>query len=213
MSQNTSSAVMQQRHEPTDSLDFFPTPLWATRALCEWLAQRFGSLGDKSCLEPACGQGHMARALADYFRVVISTDVFDYGFGAVEDFLFPGQDALTDWTITNPPFRLALQFIAKGLSRSRVGTAMLVRTSFLEGVGRHDALFSKTPPLAVLQFSERVPMFKGKLDEKGSTATSYCWLVFGGGRAGWPTEFHWIPPCRRRLERAGDYRQFEGATP
>ena len=38
MSQNRSSAVMAQRKEPPDSLDFFPTPPWATRALCERLA-------------------------------------------------------------------------------------------------------------------------------------------------------------------------------
>lgn len=33
MAQNTSSAVMAQRSEPHDSLDDFPTPPWATRAL------------------------------------------------------------------------------------------------------------------------------------------------------------------------------------
>ena len=37
MSQNRSSAVMQQRSEPHDSLDDFPTPPWATRALCQHL--------------------------------------------------------------------------------------------------------------------------------------------------------------------------------
>ena len=35
MSQNTSHAVMNQRREARDSLDDFPTPPWATRALCE----------------------------------------------------------------------------------------------------------------------------------------------------------------------------------
>ena len=33
--QNTSHAVMAQRIEPHDSLDYSPTPPWATRALCE----------------------------------------------------------------------------------------------------------------------------------------------------------------------------------
>ncbi len=37
--QNRSSAVMQQRSEPHDSLDDFPTPPWATRALCEYIAR------------------------------------------------------------------------------------------------------------------------------------------------------------------------------
>ena len=39
MTQNRSSAVMQQRKEPHDSLDDFPTPPWATRALCEVIAK------------------------------------------------------------------------------------------------------------------------------------------------------------------------------
>lgn len=37
MTANRSTAVMQRRVEPLDSLDDFPTPPWATRALCEWL--------------------------------------------------------------------------------------------------------------------------------------------------------------------------------
>lgn len=204
MSQNTSSAVMQQRREPSDSLDFFPTPLWGTRALCVWLERQIGALEVLTCLEPACGQGHMARALAEYFKSVTASDVFDYGYGSVDDFLFPGDDGIVDWTITNPPFRLAAEFIAMALRRSRKGCAMLVRTSFLEGTGRYRELFSKTPPRAVLQFTERVPMFKGRVDAKGSTATSYAWLVFEHGFTG-RTEFHWIPKCRKLLERVGDY--------
>jgi hypothetical protein len=39
VTQNRSSAVMQQRSEPHDSLDDFPTPPWATRALCVWLSK------------------------------------------------------------------------------------------------------------------------------------------------------------------------------
>ena len=35
MVQNLSHAVMAQRHEAKDSLDDFPTPPWATRALLE----------------------------------------------------------------------------------------------------------------------------------------------------------------------------------
>lgn len=30
---NRSQAVMSQRSEPHDSFDYFPTPVWATRAL------------------------------------------------------------------------------------------------------------------------------------------------------------------------------------
>lgn len=207
MAQNVSTAVMQRRTEPADSLDFFPTPLWATRALCEWLRDKNGYLG--SCLEPACGQGHMARALGEYFDLVAASDVHAYGYGAVEDFLFPGASSEFDWVITNPPFRLAEQFVEAGLRRSRQGCAMLVRIAFLEGIGRYENLFTRHPPRAILQFTERVPMFKGRVDPKGSSATAYCWIVWKHRWEGAP-EFHWISPCRKRLERAGDYEDFTG---
>ena len=203
MSQNTSSAVMAQRVEAHDSLDHFPTPPWATRALCEWLRSNVLALG--SVWEPACAEGHMSRALGEYFATVHSSDVHDYGFGARRDFLWPGHDeGAFDWIVTNPPFRLADQFAIKGLSIASRGVALLVRTAFLEGGERYRTLFSVQPPADILQFSERVPMFKGRLDRAGSTATAYCWLVFRKGALG-ATHFHWIAPCRKRLERDSDY--------
>jgi hypothetical protein len=208
MTQNTSHAVMSQRHEAHDSLDHFPTPPWATRALCEWLDQGTDEqIQAQTCWEPACAEGHMSRALAEYFAHVISTDVYDYGFGDVDDFLFPSREVRCDWIITNPPFRLGQQFARAAIDRALVGSALLVRVAFLESADRYSALYRGSPPSDILQFVERVPMFKGRLDRHGSTATAYCWLVWRKGESGRPTHFHWITPCRRRLERDSDYLQ------
>lgn len=207
MSQNTSHAVMQQRHEAHDSLDDFPTPPWATRALIEHVIDPAGVMGD-SCWEPACNRGFMARPLSEYFETVHTSDIHDYGIGAfIGDFLFPTSfpnerfDA-PKWIITNPPFRLAEQFITRARDIATVGCAVIVRTSFLEGVGRYNGLFKDNPPNIIAQFCERVPMVKGRYDPKASTATSYTWMVWIKGLTG--TEFVWIPPCRRNLERAED---------
>lgn len=202
MSQNTSSAVMQQRKEPSDSFDYFPTPLWATRALCEWLKVRSFIRPDMTVSEPACGEGHMARALSEYFGAVEASDIQDMGYGKQQDYLFMPQEKV-DWTITNPPFRLAQEFIAQASKSSRYGIAMIVRAAFLESVGRYNELWTKNPPSFVLQFSERVPMFKGRVDPKGSSATSYCWIVWIDGEDS--TQLDWIAPCRKRLEKEGDY--------
>lgn len=203
--QNTSSAVMQQRSEPHDSLDDFPTPPWATRALCEWLkARHFGALDDFSCREPAANRGHMVAPLKEYFGQVDGSDIHDYGYDfPVEDYLFGQAPSEVDFTITNPPFKLAEQFIERMLETSMVGCAVIVRAAFLESVGRYERLFSKNPPTHVLQFTERVVMHKSKLSEKGSTATAYAWLVWLKGE--WETHLEWIPPCRKQLERPGDY--------
>ena len=204
---NTSSAVMQQRREPHDSLDDFPTPPWATRALCQWLMDRKClRLHHMSVREPAANRGHMVRPLSESFESVEASDVHDYGAGyPVRDYLFGPDPALSDFTITNPPFRLAEQFIHRMLETSRIGCAVIVRTAFLEGIARYENLFKRRPPAHVLQFCERVVMHKGRLSPKGSTATAYCWLVWLRDHAAAPTQFDWIPPCRKRLERPSDY--------
>ena len=220
MAQNRSSAVMQRRHEAPDSLDYFPTPPWATRALCEWIDTQTARLPTWSVWEPACGEGHMARPLGEYFRFVTATDVHDYSAtyadqARVGDFLLTWDHSPmiqahgVDWIVTNPPFRLAQEFIATAHAIAKHGIAMLVRSAFLESRERYENLFAKTPPSDILQFVERVPMHKGVLAADASTATAYCWLVWffpancavGDG----VPRFHWIAPCRSRLERISDY--------
>ena len=202
--QNTSHAVMSQRVEASDSPDDFPTPPWATRALLEHVVGA-GNLGGLTCLEPACGAGHMAKVLKEYFGEVQCSDAYEYGYAPVRDFLsYPYETNAVDWVITNPPFRLAEEFVHRSLSVARVGVAMLVRTVFLESVGRYNRLFLNDPPTKFAQFVERVPMVKGRLDEKASTATGYAWLVWEHNITD-HSRVIWIPPCRRALEKPNDY--------
>jgi len=204
--QNMTHAVMSQRVEPNDSPDDFPTPPWATRALLEHIIGP-AELSALTCLEPACGAGHMAKVLEEYFSQVRSSDAHSYGYGAVRDYLsLPYEAKAVDWVITNPPFRLAEEFVLRSLDVARAGVAMLVRTVFLESVGRYERLFKNHPPSVFAQFVERVPMVRGRLDAKASTATGYAWLVWEhAGRGG--AAVKWIPPCRRLLERRSDYSE------
>lgn len=202
--QNTSHAVMSQRVESGDSPDDFPTPPWATRALLEHVIGADG-LDQLTCLEPACGVGHMAKVLNEYFKEVRCADAYDYGFAPIRDFLsYPYETNAVDWVITNPPFRLAEEFVQRSFDVARRGVAMLVRTVFLESVGRYNRLFLNDPPSKFAQFVERVPIVKGRLDGKATTATGYAWLVWEHHIRG-DCKVVWIPPCRRRLERPNDY--------
>ena len=201
--------MMAKRTEETDSLDFFPTPLWATRALIEKVIGA-GNVSGLECLEPACGMGHMVRPLSEYFRAVDAFDIHPYGCGMVIDFLDidERESRRWDWIITNPPFNLAEQFIIKARTMCRHGVAMLVRTQFLETVGRYNRLFKSDPPNITAIFVERVPMLKGRVSKTATTATSYCWLIWNGTKTTFriaPPRIEWIPPCRKELERDGDY--------
>lgn len=202
-------AVAAKRLDSKDSLDDFPTPPWATRALIEHVIGP-KRVCDQICWEPAANRGYMSRPLQEYFKYVMESDIHDYGDRNVADFLSIEVDKsnlLVHWVITNPPFNKAQQFIEKAQSIATDGVAMLVRTSFLEGIMRYQTMFMTNPPDIVAQFSERVPMIKGKYDPKASTATSYCWLVWyidGHKEANKQTILTWIPPCKKQLEKAND---------
>lgn len=186
-------------------MDDFPTPPWATRALIEHVIEDKHTIAAMTCLEPACGVGHMSKVLKEYFATVHDADVSNYGYGDVCDFLkHPYADASYDWVITNPPFRLAEDFVLRALTIAHIGVAILARTVFLESAGRYKAIFQTTPPTRFAQFVERVPMLKGRLDKAATTATGYCWLVWDK-RSTTSAQLVWIPPCRKVLERHGDY--------
>jgi hypothetical protein len=213
MSQNTSSAVMAQRHEPHNSLDDFPTPKWGTRALMEHL----GLPPETRIWEPACNRGYMADALREYCSTVIASDIHDYGvFAETRDFLFPGHAYDVDWIITNPPYRLSAQFAHRAMGIAKQGVALFARTSWIEGQDRFNTLFNPYRPACVLQFTERVLLLKGRMAALGgidpltgkatATATAYCWVIWRAPYdAPIDTHLRWIPPCRKRLERPEDY--------
>lgn len=215
--QNISTAVMQRRVEAPHSLDFFPTPPWATRALMHDVLE-WGLNDYPKVWEPACGEGHMARVLMEECGFMFASDVHDYGVDSrVGSFVGRGADVVDcpfdpDWVITNPPFNLALEFAERGLRVARRGVALLVRSAWSEGNERFNRLFSVSPPSIIAQFCERVPMVKGRWDPKASTATSYAWFIWlKQDSPHRPTEFRWIPPgARERNSRPDDVKRFAG---
>lgn len=210
MAQNRSSAVMAQRRSKLGpgQLDFFPTPPWATRALCELVLAPPHYSAEQTVWEPACGKGDMADTLWSYFSNVVSSDVHDWGYedALIGDFLDPQiLYAAPHWVITNPPYKLALPFAKRALEVAAEGVALLVRLQFLEGLTRHD-FFETHPPALVATFAERVPMHQGRLDPKGGSATAYCWLVWQRGDKA--SRWVRIRRCRRRFERDSDYERY-----
>lgn len=212
---NTSSAVRAQRKERGQTLDDFPTPPWATRALMEHVL-KLTDAKQQVCWEPACGRGHMARTLDEYFDAVIATDIKDYSGettypvtfnfvnGNASEILYNlGNPA---WIITNPPFNQAEAFVHKAYALATVGVAIFARLGFLESIGRYNRLFKPIPPTIIAPFTERPLLLEGRLSRTGSTATAYMWAVWIKSKPhARKTQVVWIPPCRQDLERDTDY--------
>ena len=85
--------------------------------------------------EPACGMGHLSKRMIELGKEVYSTDLINrgYGTGGV-DFLKATENPYGA-IITNPPYKIALEFIEKALDISDEGTkiAMFLKPTFLEG--------------------------------------------------------------------------------
>lgn len=182
-----SRATMADRVEGGGSLDYFPSPPWWGRALGHVLARLGLPVDGLTCEEPAAGEGHLARGLADVFGVVRASDIHAYPRRAgalpitVSDYLANGsrQTGRPDWTISNPPFGdLTTAFIRRAVGRSRVGVAMLLQLRLLEGPGRH-ALFRECGLYATVVIPRRGSGLRKGLWQPGlSTATAYGWFIF-----------------------------------
>jgi hypothetical protein len=175
-----------KRNADLDGPDFYPTPAWVTLALLKH--EQF--IGD--ILEPACGDGAMAEVLKGTGCPVISSDLYDRGYGETgQDFLTRGQ--IFDNIVTNPPFHSAEGFVKKGIETSRRKCAFLLRLAFLEGAHRHCRIFALTPPSRLWVFSQRITFYPRGAVQRGSGTTAYAWYVWDK-EAPKRTEVRWIEP-------------------
>lgn len=175
-----------KRFADLDGPDFFPTPAWATHALAD------NEAFEGDIWEPACGNGAMSEVLAQHGHRVISSDLYDRGFGeAGVDFLQVDRRASN--IVTNPPYNSAEGFVRAGFQKADRKFALLLRLAFLEGANRQRTIFSNCPPRRVWIFSERITFYPANAVQKGSGTTAYAWFVWDKGDPG-QTELRWFEP-------------------
>lgn len=152
-------------------------------------------------LEPAGGGGHMVDALEDIFVFsnIESIDIDPKREDIMKaDFLsdnvsFTGK--YYDLVITNPPFKLAKEFIDKSLEISKRYVMYYLKIQFLEGINRKE-WFKDLPLKYVYVYSYRSnPHRNGSpVDENGkkwSSTVCYAWYVFDHEYKGEPI-IRWI---------------------
>lgn len=182
-----------KRSADLDGPDFYPTPAWATEALID--NETFH--GD--IWECACGNGAMSEVLRQTGSTVISSDLYDRGYGEDGvDFLRCGRRA--DNIVTNPPFNSAEGFVRAGLQGAHKKFALLLRLAFLEGGNRQRTIFSQSPPARVWVFSERITFYPEGVEQKGSGTTAYAWFVWDK-EAPSGTELKWFEPKYKKMSK------------
>lgn len=183
---NGSFKPTAKRFADLDGPDFFPTPAWATHALID--NEKF----DGDIWESACGDGSMSRVLETASTRVVSTDLFERGYGdAGVDFITSLRSS--DNIVTNPPYNCAEGFVRSGLRQAKHKFALLLRLAFLEGANRANTIFTDSPPSRVWVFSERITFYPKDAVVKGTGTTAYAWFVWDKDAPN-VTELKWLKP-------------------
>jgi hypothetical protein len=128
--------------------------------------------------EPACGDGAISKVLKDNNFDVFSSDIMDYGYGSSMVDFFLAVKMSWEGIITNPPYKLAVEFAKKAISEVPY-VAFLLRTNFLESCNRLP-FFRKHPPARLWISSRRLPMMH-RYNWTGPEApsnTCYAWFIW-----------------------------------
>ena len=156
--------------------DFYPTPPEATVALLKFL----GLPPQTHIWEPACGEGHMVKAMEAMGYKVTGTDI-RMGYDFLSEPPIP-----CDWIITNPPFRLAADFIRRCAEYEKP-FALLLKSQFWNAAKRYK-LFLEITPTRILPLTWR-PDFTGK----GQAMMDMTWNIWTGRK----NEITMFYPLRR----------------
>ena len=160
--------------------DFYPTPEIATNKLLE--KESFKG----NIWECACGDGAISKILIKKNYNVYSSDLINRGYGETGiDFLKTNK--VFDNIITNPPFKLSLEFALHGFKSVTNKLVLFQKLVFLEGIKRKQELFSLNKLKNIYVISNRLK-FKGY---KTGGLMCFAWFVFDVNYNGKPT-IDWI---------------------
>lgn len=157
----------------------------------------------RTILEPCCGGGHITRTLLEHDPglEILSFDIADRGYektDCIQDFLTWEPDRKYDMVLTNPPYKLAQEFVEKSLDCISDGgkVAMFLNISFITGEKRKNSLYAKNLLESMYVFGKRQGVWRNgqEKDENGNTwsrTMNFAWFVFSNETTEVP-QIHWI---------------------
>ena len=156
--------------------DYYATSPQATMLLLK--AEKF----NHKILEPCCGDGYISKVLVKKGYEVISTDLYDYGYGTSGiDFLDETNPIINELTgevdiVTNVPYSEAMPMLLRALSLCKNKVAMLFPITYI-------TRFSFCRPSKLYLFTRRITVAKnGDFDTfKRGNMSEYGWFVWYKG--------------------------------
>lgn len=185
-----------------DDKDRYETPHEVTTALLA----RFGHLFEaERAVDPCCGTGRILRSLRRCGFDAAGTDLEEDGLDFLStDYADHAHDECLTGAdcVTNPPYRLASQFVDRALELFDGRVAMLLPADFLWSEARRDWLDRAARPQHVLVIPWRIKFFRRDGTRISGQAYSHEWVIWPsrGYRTCTSTQVHWakVPSAAER---------------
>lgn len=172
--------TLHQFRKTKKSDDFFPTePRFVDALLAH---EKFRG----KIFEPACGEGDISDRLRLRSHSVVSSDLFDRGYGQVgRDFL--KSKRIIDNIVTNPPFILFDAFFHQAWKLAKHKIAFVSGLPNLaSSQSRARAIWMQFPPTKII-----VCLNKMFVRGSGTSIFNHCWIVWDKKSKIKTTQFVW----------------------
>ena len=141
--------------------------------------------------ETACGGGRLSNELIRLGYDVVSSDLYDRGYGDVGVDFFKCNEVFQGNTITNPPYSFINDWIAHSLKITSNKVYIFCRIQTIETVKRY-RIFKENPPLLICPFVKRIPCYKGESMSKNGSAVCYSWFIWDNTVDNEDTKVKWL---------------------
>ena len=165
--------------------DYYTTDPTAVEQFIKHITKIYGLVTGSffnSIWEPACGCGNISKVLVSHGYKVISSDLYDRGYGfSGRDFLESvGVPKYCNTIITNPPYALADDFVKHAMKILPVGGKYfaLMNLSYLAGQKRYHEIYCNSYLRAIHVYPHRINCYKNNENTGHSSPVNYAWFEY-----------------------------------
>lgn len=137
------------------------------------------------------GGGNLSKELLRLGYDVVSSDLFDRGYGDVGVDFFKCNKVFQGNLITNPPYKHINEWIQHSIDLASNKSYIFCRIQTIESIKRYQ-IFKNNPPSMICPFVKRIPCFIGGTKKTYSSAICYSWFIWDKKDDSGETKVKWL---------------------
>ena len=142
--------------------------------------------------ENACGNGNLSEELKRLGYSVVSSDLFDRGYGDVGVDFFQCKTVFQGNLITNPPYKYINDWIQHSIKLASNKSYIFCRIQTIETMSRYNKIFKNNPPVLICPFVKRIQCYRNNDVSLNGSAVCYAWFIWDNKDNSKETKVKWL---------------------